>query len=299
VVVQDERGAVPVTRKLDHIICHFGRLLKNGATPLGYPVAVTPADSAISPPDYLSPSSIGTFQQCALKFKFSRIDGIKEPPTRATLLGNFVHDVLEEMYKLPAVDRTKDSTRSIATEVFTKKDWAAQVMPYISGDQGILQFKKDAWLCIDNLWVIEDPAVTQPTGMEARVEGEIAGVKLKGFIDRYSKSADGTITISDYKTGKTPSPRFADQKFFQLQVYAGLVAHMGLGNPERLELLFLETATKFTKDVTADVLEQTAITVRTVRDSIESACAQGEFATTKSNLCDWCFFKPQCPAWAD
>ena len=85
------------------------------------------------------------------------------------------------MYKLPAVDRTKDSTRSIATEVFTKKDWTAQVMPYISGDQGILQFKKDAWLCIDNLWVIEDPVVTQPTGMEARVEGEIAGVKLEFF----------------------------------------------------------------------------------------------------------------------
>ena len=170
-------------------------------------------------------------------------------------------------------------------------------MPYIGGDHGILQFKKDAWLCIDNLWIIEDPAETQPSGMEEQVQGEIAGVKLKGFIDRYAKSEDGSIIISDYKTGKVPSPRFADQKFFQLQIYAGLVSHMGLGNPVQLELLFLEKATKYTKEVTPEVLEQTAVTVRGVRDSIEDACKRGSFEPNVGKLCDWCFFKPNCPAW--
>jgi len=32
-------------------------------------------------PAYLSPSSITTYRDCPQKFKFSRIDGIKEPPS--------------------------------------------------------------------------------------------------------------------------------------------------------------------------------------------------------------------------
>ena len=46
-----------------------------------------------SPPPHLSPSSMGTFEQCPLKFKYSKIDMLKDDPTEATLMGNFVHDV--------------------------------------------------------------------------------------------------------------------------------------------------------------------------------------------------------------
>ena len=260
---------------------------------------MTASDFIITPPEYLSPSSISTFKQCPLKFKFGRIDGIKEPPTRATLLGNFVHDVLEEMYGLAAPERTKETARRLAGEIFSGKDWSGQIMPYIAGDQGILKFKQDAWRCIDNLWIIEEPTDTTPAGLEHRVEGEIAGVQLKGFIDRFSRSDDGTVIISDYKTGKAPSARFADPKFFQLQVYAALIENSGEGRPTKLELLFLETANKMTKAVTSAVLEETAVQVRGVKDAIDSACMIGEFEPTTSKLCEWCFFKPQCPAFAN
>ncbi|MSV58070.1 MAG: exodeoxyribonuclease V subunit beta, partial [Actinobacteria bacterium] len=35
-------------------------------------------------PEYLSPSSIATYRDCPMKFKFSRIDRIVEPPTWQT-----------------------------------------------------------------------------------------------------------------------------------------------------------------------------------------------------------------------
>ena len=259
---------------------------------------MTTADFKIKPPEYLSPSSISTFQQCPLKFKFSRIDGIKEPPTRATLLGNFVHDVLEGMYGLTPKDRTKESARRIAGEIFTSKDWAGQIMPYIGGDQGILKFKQDAWRCVDNLWIIEEPSETDATGLEHRIEGELFGVKMKGFIDRFTRAEDGTVTISDYKTGKAPNPKFADQKFFQLQIYAALIAATGEGEPTQLELLFLEAAAKFTKAVDEDVIEETAVKVRGVMDAVEASCIAGHFEPQTSKLCDWCFFKADCPAFA-
>ncbi len=256
------------------------------------------------PPAYLSPSSISTFQQCPLKFKFSRIDRLPEPPTRATLLGNFVHEVLEEMYGLPNDERIKDAARSVAARIFINNDWVNQITPYIDGvninsERAVLLFKHDAWRCIDNLWIIEDPIEVEPDGLEYELIGEIDGVSLKGFIDRFTLGPDDSVTISDYKTGKTPKEQFANQKFFQLLVYANLIAELGVGSPTDLELLFLESGRKFTKSVTPEDLKATRVTIRNIKDAVDQSCATGEFVTQTSKLCDWCTYKSICPAWGN
>ena len=65
-----------------------------------------------------------------------------------------------------------------------------------------------------------------------------------------------------------------------------------------LELLFLEAAAKFTKAVDEDVIEETAVKVRGVMDAVEASCIAGHFEPQTSKLCDWCFFKADCPAFA-
>ncbi|MGA0204400.1 MAG: PD-(D/E)XK nuclease family protein, partial [Ilumatobacteraceae bacterium] len=77
----------------------------------------------LTPPAYLSPSSIGTYRDCPQKFKFSRIDGLKEPPTWATHLGTYVHDDLEHLYQLEPDDRTSDVLRTLAGERWQARDW--------------------------------------------------------------------------------------------------------------------------------------------------------------------------------
>ena len=67
-----------------------------------------------TPPEYLSPSSIGLFRDCPQKFKLSYIDKIKEPPAWHLYLGSFVHEVLEYLYKEDAENRTHETLKSIA-----------------------------------------------------------------------------------------------------------------------------------------------------------------------------------------
>ena len=54
----------------------------------------------------LSPSRAADFKQCPLKYRFRAIDGLDEPPSPAAARGTLVHAVLEELFELPAPERT-------------------------------------------------------------------------------------------------------------------------------------------------------------------------------------------------
>jgi putative RecB family exonuclease len=77
---------------------------------------------------YLSPSSIGTYRSCPQKFKLSRIDRIPEPPTWATHLGTFVHEVLEHLYQQPSESRTVEGLRTLAGSLWTDNEWESKVL---------------------------------------------------------------------------------------------------------------------------------------------------------------------------
>ena len=70
------------------------------------------------PPPHLSASSISTFQQCPLRYKYSRIDNLPEPPSVDSLRGNFVHDVLENVYREESAVRTLSTARAIAKTIW-------------------------------------------------------------------------------------------------------------------------------------------------------------------------------------
>ena len=49
----------------------------------------------MSRPPALSASRAKEYQQCPLKFRYSVVDGLRQPPTEATVKGTVVHKVLE------------------------------------------------------------------------------------------------------------------------------------------------------------------------------------------------------------
>ena len=60
----------------------------------------------MSRPPALSASRAKEYQQCPLKFRYSVVDGLRQPPTEATVKGTVVHKVLEDLFTLPAAERT-------------------------------------------------------------------------------------------------------------------------------------------------------------------------------------------------
>ena len=249
----------------------------------------------LKPPPYLSPSSISTFQQCPLKYKFSRIDGLQDPPTEATLRGNFVHSILEDLYSLPKDERTLDRAKLVAKE-WWEMEYAEKIAPYVKGDEAVRLFRWSSWWCVENLFAMEDPTALHFDGIETELNDTIDGVAIKGFIDRWRNTDDGII-VGDYKTGKTPSPRYRDDKYFQLLLYAYVLEKQLNQTVKEIELLFIKDAVLLSKTVTDEDRENVRSTVVHIRKEIDLRCVSGEFEPIKHRLCDWCSYKKICPEW--
>lgn len=254
-----------------------------------------------TPPAYLSPSSIATYRQCPQKFKLSRIDGITEPPTWYTHLGTFVHDVLEHMYQSDPSERTIEHVRSLATERWAAGEWQQHVESLEELKGSIADFKKQAFACMSNLFVLENPSDTEFDGMEHEVNATVEGVQMKGFIDRFMFTDEG-IVISDYKTGKVPNERFTseDDKFFQLLAYALMLEDSDQETTSKVQLLYLAKPVMHELAVTPVKLSIAKGTIVETKESLDNSCEKGEFHCATSKLCDWCHYKKtgDCPAFA-
>lgn len=251
-------------------------------------------------PKYLSPSSISLFRVCPQKFKLSYIDKIKEPPTWHTVLGSFVHEVLEHLYKEDPKDRNQETVKRIATDRWSNHGWVEKVNELTEKLDTITGFKQSAFQAITNLWKLEDPTTTILEGQEVEVLTEIEGVAMKGYIDRIALDADGKIVISDYKTGKVPDPRYVadDVKWFQLIAYALMLKEAHQKLTSTLELYYLSKRVKHSVDVTNEHLENAQRVIVRTRASIDELSKSGEFSCNVTNLCNSCYYKKIdiCPA---
>jgi len=249
-----------------------------------------------TPPPYLSPSSMGTFNQCPQKFKFNKIDLIQDDPTEATLMGNFVHEVLESFYAVSPELRDLTLLKRLAGSVWDEASWLDRVTPWLRNPETIRLFRWKSWWCLENLFKVEDPASVDASYIEYELNGELNGVMLKGFIDRFTVN-DSTVTISDYKTGKTPQKHYVGDKFLQLKIYATLAEAIGLPTTNTLELLYLKDGVAFRIPFTDGDRQDVVEYVTRTKTNIDIACDLGEFSANRSILCNWCSYKKICPAW--
>jgi putative RecB family exonuclease len=121
---------------------------------------------------------------------------------------------------------------------------------------------------------------------------------MKGYIDRFHIDDSGLVVIGDYKTGKIPNPRFKseDDKFFQLFSYALMLQESDQEETSRVELLYLKDGVRHDVTVTPVKLAIARGTIVETKEAVDAACESGRFECNVTKLCDWCFFKPQCPA---
>lgn len=211
-------------------------------------------------------------------------------------MGNFVHDVAEEFYKHEPDDRNPQLAKLLASQLWEEK-WRIQVEPWVKGEDELRGFRWNSWWCIENLWKIEDPKKVNPSGLEHEVNGEVGGVRIKGFIDRFTIEEEGLV-ISDYKTGKVPKPRYAGDKFFQLYLYAHLLRSEGLGQAQKVELLYLKAGKTISSIVKDEDLESAEKTVVDTKKVIDECCDTGHFEPNQTILCNWCSYKSICPVWS-
>jgi len=124
---------------------------------------------------------------------------------------------------------------------------------------------------------------------------------LAGIIDRIDKPTDDSYEIIDYKTAKRmPSQQGIDENL-QLSLYAlGLQTRWPHLKAEdiKLSLYFMRHGEKLSTKPSQELIEKTKKQILATINEIEMKLKEGKpFEPMPGPLCNWCGYRPLCPAW--
>ena len=245
----------------------------------------------------LSPSRVKDFKQCPLLFRFRCVDRLEEPGSLATHKGTVVHAVLEDLFDLPAAQRTE-----AAAQAMLEPHWQAHreanpvVMDLFDDPSQVGPWLEQGRALISNYFRMELPQRLEPAQRELFVQAKTdSGLLLRGFVDRLDVAPNGAMRVVDYKTGKAPAPRFMAEALFQLRFYALVLKRMRGVMPARLQLLYLKDTKTLSHDPHPSELIEGEEQLEQTWNEI-FACAQRQyFPPRKSVLCGWCAHQEFCP----
>lgn len=253
--------------------------------------------SPAGPPPYLSPSSASTFRSCARRWKFRYIDRLPDPAGEAAIAGTFAHRVLELLMEEDGPERTTDRAREIAREVWPETAEHDDFMALGLDHTEQRRFRWLAWTAIEGLWRLEDPAAIEVVANEQKMDTMLGEVPFRGIVDRLereSDQADAGLVISDYKSGRAPSPRFADDKLEQVLLYAAAVEAESGERPKAARLLYLGQCIIET-EVTEELISASVSALGETWVTLNNAVAAEIYDASPGPLCGWCPYAGECP----
>ena len=153
----------------------------------------------------LSPSRAADFMVCPLLYRFRTVDRLPEPFSPDAVRGTLVHKVLEDLFDLPADQRTPDRARDLLAPswdaLLTDEPALAEMLVGAEDDQ--LDFAGWFASCaevLDRYFTLEDPRRLEPAERELYVEALLdSKLLLRGFVDRLDEAPDGRLRVVDYK----------------------------------------------------------------------------------------------------
>lgn len=257
-------------------------------------------------------SAIDTYLQCPQRYKFQEIDCIRVPKSREALFGTLVHETLVYMFRhdplFPTLEEVTGYFREhwpSAEEFNTESAHDPLKRPW--SDEEIKRYYEEGVRMLKNFYEKNAPWNLTVIDLESRFEVVLADEKtgethiLAGIMDRIDKTPDGIYEIIDYKTGRRMPSQDSINDNLQLSLYSlGLQKRWPHIKPEEisLSLYFLRHGEKLTTKATAEMTEKTKNHALATIQEIQTHIRSGKtFEPMPGPLCDWCNFRPLCPAW--
>src|SRR3954451_5148515 len=248
----------------------------------------------------LSPSRAGDFLSCPLLYRFRTIDRLPEPPSPDAVRGTVVHKVLEDLFDLPAAERTPSRAADLLVPAWESVLEREPEIAEMFGEDGP---QVGRWLasCEESLhryFALEDPTRLEPAERELYVETLLdSKLLLRGFVDRLDVAPTGEIRVVDYKTGKAPHEAFEAKALFQMKFYALVIWRTRGVVPRMLQLIYLGSGELLRYSPDERDLLATERKVEALWKAILTARETGDWRPNRSAMCDWCAHRSICPEW--
>jgi putative RecB family exonuclease len=234
----------------------------------------------------LSPSSIATFRQCKLQYKFRYIDKLGDQYGRARpyyTMANHVHATLQNLFSVvPIQNRTVET----ATRLL-RKNWRR----YRVGFRNRADEKRWAQRALDEItrFVAEHDMTITPMMLESPVEARITpGLTLRGRVDRVDRQLDDSLHVIDYKTGLMPETI----DWTQLELHALILCRSTRFLVSKVSYLYLLKGAMQTKQLDRQVLDQTSWEVLRIAREVRR---EKDFLPSPGPACGGCDFTSICP----
>jgi putative RecB family exonuclease len=247
-----------------------------------------------------SHSKLGAYETCPRLFAFRYIEKPEvpdEPDAIEAVLGTVVHESLEFLYQMRLMERVVGCDELL--EDFEKR-WLAAGGPRAAVSRPELtpdDYFRVGQSCLERYHQRHHPFNHgQVLGTELLISIDLGdGILVRGYIDRLDRVADGRYEIHDYKTSRNLLTRDQANENRQLPLYQ-IAVEREFPDAESIELVwdYLRFDTQIRVKKSAEELEELKVSIRTLVGRIESATA---FPIRVSALCDWCEYRPLCPAW--
>jgi len=249
-----------------------------------------------APPTY-SFSRVTTFEQCARRFRYRYLDGVKEAFQGVEgFMGNQVHSSLEWLYerrnagKVPPIeevvghycDQWDRGLAGDAARVRVVKTGIEMESYRRAGAEMLSRFYRERFLSDRLVTVANEHHFVVNVGAE---------YQFQGFIDRLATDENGLLYVIDYKTGSRVPKKFEGKEAQQLEAYA--MAMFRSGDAEEIELVldFLKTGSRLRRRVLRSEADE--IEVR-IEQRIMKAEQATVFPPTPGVLCGWCGYNDLC-----
>lgn len=234
---------------------------------------------------YISHSQIDTFEACPLKYKYRYLLRVPAEPHHALSFGQTIHQTLYQFHLSEKQGKilTQKELLKLYKDNFIELGYESE-----AHKQERFQAGKTALIRYHQLF----PSLfSTPQSLEKSFRLSIAGIPLKGKIDRIDQVGD-EYEIIDYKTGQ-PKDKKAVKRDHQLTIY-GLAANEALKiNATKLSLYFIETNTKVTTTRTSADYQKEKQRLKAITKKIKSS----DFKPKPGYPfpCKFCEYKNICP----
>ncbi|HDP69407.1 MAG TPA: DUF2800 domain-containing protein [Actinobacteria bacterium] len=243
----------------------------------------------------LSYSSISTYQNCPLSYKFAYVDKLPRKKTPALSFGRAIHTALYDFYNVPTPN--PPSFENILSSL--QKKWSSAGYSSKAEEKTYQEYAEKV---LKNFYDSNFEKFSLPIALEHKFSIELdvnlPSIKpciLTGIIDKVEKTESGSLEIIDYKTSrKLPSQSKIDQDL-QLSIYYLAAKKIWSIEPEMLTFYFVVPGIKMSTARNDDDVIKTNRLIAKTAESINKE----NFEPTENALCPWCDFQAHCPFFKD